>query len=88
MQRLEVSGAVRPIYGSLGVKRLSFNFSVSIYLERCSVILYTAWCGVYVATFRDKRRVPSSVVKQSKRNALSRKGLVFLYCNVCVCRLE
>jgi len=30
MQRLEVSGAVRPIYGSLGVKRLiqpaSFSF--------------------------------------------------------------
>jgi len=25
MQRLEVSGAVRPIYGSLGVKRLSRN---------------------------------------------------------------
>ena len=24
MQSLEVSGAVRPIYGSLGVKRLSF----------------------------------------------------------------
>jgi hypothetical protein len=24
MQRLEVSGAVRPIYGSLGVKRLRF----------------------------------------------------------------
>ena len=24
MQRLEVSGAVRPIYGSLGVKRLQF----------------------------------------------------------------
>ena len=24
MQRLEVSGAVRPMYGSLGVKRLSF----------------------------------------------------------------
>ena len=24
MQRLEVSGAVRPIYGSLGVKRLTF----------------------------------------------------------------
>ena len=23
MQRLEVSGAIRPIYGSLGVKRLS-----------------------------------------------------------------
>jgi len=25
MQRLEVSGAVRPIYGSLGVKRLIFR---------------------------------------------------------------
>ena len=25
MQRLEVSGAVRPIYGSLGVKRLRMN---------------------------------------------------------------
>ena len=25
MQRLEVSGAVRPIYGSLGVKRLTYN---------------------------------------------------------------
>ena len=25
MQRLEVSGAVRPVYGSLGVKRLTFN---------------------------------------------------------------
>jgi len=24
MQRLEVSGAVRPIYGSLGVKRLTY----------------------------------------------------------------
>ena len=27
MQRLEVSGAVRPIYGSLGVKRLKTNLS-------------------------------------------------------------
>jgi len=26
MQRLEVSGVVRPIYGSLGVKRLIHNF--------------------------------------------------------------
>jgi len=25
MQRLEVSGAVRPIYGSLGVKRLNIT---------------------------------------------------------------
>ena len=30
MQRLEVSGAVRPIYGSLGVKRLTEMFKFSI----------------------------------------------------------
>ena len=29
MQRLEVSGAVRPIYGSLGVKRLIFKIKIS-----------------------------------------------------------
>jgi len=28
MQRLEVSGAVRPIYGSLGVKRLIYLITV------------------------------------------------------------
>jgi hypothetical protein len=28
MQRLEVSGAVRPIYGSLGVKRLMSSFTI------------------------------------------------------------
>ena len=32
MQRLEVSGAVRPIYGSLGVKRLT------VYLNSAAVI--------------------------------------------------
>ena len=31
MQRLEVSGAVRPIYGSLGVKRLTRFQRVSFY---------------------------------------------------------
>jgi len=29
MQRLEVSGAVRPIYGSLGVKRLNRKTSLT-----------------------------------------------------------
>jgi len=33
MQRLEVSGAVRPIYGSLGVKRLKSNVSVQFYYQ-------------------------------------------------------
>ena len=30
MQRLEVSGAVRPIYGSLGVKRLTVHTTAHI----------------------------------------------------------
>ena len=32
MQRLEVSGAVRPVYGSLGVKRLTNMCFVSLIL--------------------------------------------------------
>ena len=35
MQRLEVSGAVRPIYGSLGVKRLSWPHLIDIMGGRC-----------------------------------------------------
>jgi hypothetical protein len=38
MQRLEVSGAVRPIYGSLGVKRL-IKRHVSAYAE--AIIRFT-----------------------------------------------
>ena len=33
MQRLEVSGAVRPIYGSLGVKRLMVRDTIRFYGE-------------------------------------------------------
>ena len=40
MQRLEVSGAVRPIYGSLGVKGLTFTLPVVVYgCETRSLIL-------------------------------------------------
>ena len=37
MQRLEVSGAVRPIYGSLGVKRLIGEAKFPIHTKQCSV---------------------------------------------------
>ena len=42
MQRLEVSGAVRPIYGSLGVKRLMLLALPSglLYGQTCAVLLY------------------------------------------------
>ena len=38
MQRLEVSGAVRSIYGSLGVKRLKMYLFYKIHLQAFSVI--------------------------------------------------
>ena len=39
MQRLEVSGAVRPIYGSLGVKRLNNIFFVLLsHLTRVRIL--------------------------------------------------
>ena len=37
MQRLEVSGAVRPIYGSLGVKRLKLKGAQGTTKESTSV---------------------------------------------------
>ena len=42
MQRLEVSGAVRPIYGSLGVKRLTIDGvekAIGTFFDRVSVVL-------------------------------------------------
>ena len=40
MQRLEVSGAARPIYGSLGVKRLIEGFMGNGNLQRANPGLY------------------------------------------------
>jgi len=37
MQRLEVSGAIRPIYGSLGVKRLINTVSMSVFYVKVKV---------------------------------------------------
>ena len=36
MQRLEVCGAVRPIYGSLGVKRLICHYKAELHLTLTS----------------------------------------------------
>jgi hypothetical protein len=41
MQRLEVSGAVRPLYGSLGVKGLKAD-AVSV-MGRCRLICSMKW---------------------------------------------
>ena len=44
MQRLEISGAVRSIYGSLGVKRLSRTvYNVERYIDITEdILLYTS----------------------------------------------
>jgi len=41
MQRLEVSGAVRPIYGSLGVRRLMLHslWAVVFWFQNCEVCM-------------------------------------------------
>ena len=39
MQRLDVSGAVRPIYGSLGVKRLIVQYQMTF-----TPLLYLIFC--------------------------------------------
>ena len=46
MQRLEVSGAVRPIYASLDVKRLSISLTAKYYFILCCCILQGyCWYG-------------------------------------------
>ena len=52
MQRLEVSGAVRPIYGSLGVERLNNRLHntrlLMVFACMCRYTLrnYSSWCSV------------------------------------------
>ena len=42
MQRLEVSGEVRPIYGSLGVKRLRDEFYFNFIFPTIKTICFSA----------------------------------------------
>ena len=67
MQRLEVSGAVRPVYGSLGVKWLTqkneiqfdfeshyinWIFQTAIYLTCILTIMSWVWTPKYVGHFK------------------------------------
>jgi len=60
MQRLEVSGAVRPIYGSLGVKRLT-SCNPEVLFRTIPGLLYlyqTTWrCVLQLKMFTPKSRV-------------------------------
>ena len=42
MQRLEVSGAVRPIYESLGFKRLTYYFHEDVFLTVVNLFFFIA----------------------------------------------
>jgi len=51
MQRLEVSGAVRLIYRSLGVKGLIINYGITI--KRIITFMHTVWSvDKYKITFK------------------------------------
>ena len=55
MQRLEVNGAVRPIYGSLDVKRLKWI---------CETSFETAWFRMTVLKYKEKWRAVLNKVLQ------------------------
>ena len=85
MERLEVSGAVLPIYESLGVKRLKLHQLrvISDFRREVGGICaplnyYASSSGNSLPTFRDNVTVPSSRIKKFKKgknetDTLSRK---------------
>ena len=70
MQRLEVSGAVRPIYGSLGVKRLKVKCVKTIRLHTLSTAPHT-----------DRQCVSAVCRKEmTKLQAFTHKCKIQLFC--------
>ena len=61
MKRLEVSGTVRPIYGSLGVKRL--QYSTSYLLQKTTVFNLYGVVGVIVSGPPYGKTVSASVTE-------------------------
>ena len=57
MQRLEVSGVVRPIYGSLGVKRLIIQRRAESYCHMWPVWLYTIFFHITLQKARFSKNV-------------------------------
>ena len=82
MQRLEVSGAVRPIYGSLGVKRLTTLHTSSSYIlqpPQCAENLVADGCPqVYV--------FPLEILIMNKANLMLLRSNHYCVCTVHVIR--
>jgi len=64
MQRLEVSGALRPLYGSLGVKGLLSSAKQEADKDCHLLDCYAASSGNSLPTFRELLSVPSLRVKR------------------------
>jgi len=66
MQRLEVSGAVRPLYGSLGVKglrKMELRGNISTRLRQC-----TAYADDILMSARATQGMIDTFVKSKKMN--------------------
>ena len=92
MQRLEVSGAVRPIYGSLGVKRLKERFRTAatwvVYIPNYSVSIKIAhFSKIYYRTSLqdgNRRACPKNSRARHVRNTKPIKCTLYflMYSNV------
>jgi len=76
MQRLEVSGAVRPIYGALGVKRLTEELCFSLQNERHS----KNQPHQISKTQRTKNKTTDVVIQQHSRKLLMMDILISETC--------
>ena len=83
MQRLEVSGAVRPIYGLLGVKRLIYRLPTSHILRKVHSFLVTVFSSLplSVTSLRNtKVQFPVALKKILKHTLLLLCSWTFYFC--------
>ena len=85
MQRLEVSGVVRPIYGSLGIKRLNSVKSHSFYSLRISLL--TCQHELHVSAnlyFFNLSQAAGCCTVCISHSSVSVNSSVLGYCTVCI----
>jgi len=70
MQSLEVSGAVRPIYGSLGVKRLINKYIELHGQQNIKICLYRVSKNILISNFMEIRPVEAELFHADRRTGL------------------
>ena len=83
MQRLEVSGAVRPIYGSLGVKRLKHK-KLTFYNNRVLILVYKKYFKAS-KQINDKNNNTNFTQQPLKQDQNPRNKSNYLMCNKFKC---